>query len=470
MNKYLTTFLQHKSTPFLTYFLVLLYLIIYAAYIIIPPVRNPESITYFLAALSIHSIIAALLWNTLKTTMPSLLLLAILFFVPRIILFPMLPWLSDDVFGYLWYGHVTVNGMNPFAAPADSPLFDHLRNSGYQFMAYKQFPAIYPPLAELWFALGVWMGQLYDDGWIAALMGWKSVLMLMELTTFALIIKARTLYAEHINRGALLFVLSPLPVIEIIGQAHNEGLIMPLIMLLVITTPILLKAQTQRLALLTGLIIGAMAAIKIYPIVLILPYIAHHSLNPRNKLTLCISAAMTLLAISAPFLSNPESLRQFVEVLQFYNRTSFNSPPLHLVREVLSMLNIEQWWHKAPAVLTLVRIGTVITLAAIWQRYSKKHPSNPLLSQFFHISLAILLCFTMLSPKVHTWYLVPIITLNVITAYQSIGLWATLHMATYALYLFNPPEEYYALNYTIWAFMLILLAKEVHKKTANKQW
>ena len=121
MNKYLTTFLQHKSTPFLTFFLVLIYLIIYAAYIIIPPVRNPESITYFLAALSVHSIIAALLWNTLRTTMPSLLLLALLFFVPRMILFPMLPWLSDDVFGYLWYGHVTVHGMNPFEANADSP-------------------------------------------------------------------------------------------------------------------------------------------------------------------------------------------------------------------------------------------------------------------------------------------------------------------------------------------------------------
>ncbi len=430
----------------------------------IPAVRNADTISVFLVTFAVHSIVAVSLWTLLKKTQYSTVMLAILFFVPRIILFPMMPWLSDDVFGYLWYGHVTVNGMNPFAAPADSPLFDHLRNSGYQFMAYKQFPAIYPPLAELWFALGVWIGQHWDNGWIAALMGWKSILFLMEVTTFALIIKARTSYTEFINRGALLFVLSPLPVIEIIGQAHNEGLIMPLIMLLVLATTNVFKHQTQRLALLTGVIIGAMAAIKIYPIVLILPYIAHHALSPRNKRILCASAAITVIAISAPFLSNPESLRQFIDVLQFYNRTSFNSAPLHLLREVLALFGIEQWWIKAPTVLTFVRIGAVITITVLWHRYSKKNPSTQLVAQFFHITLAVLLCFTMLSPKIHTWYFVPIITLNIITAYQSVGLWTTLQMATYSLYLFNPPKEYYVLNYILLALMFIMLAIELHIK------
>jgi alpha-1,6-mannosyltransferase len=467
MNKYLTTFLQHKSTPFLTFFLVLLYLIIYAAYIIIPPVRNPESITYFLAALSVHSIIAALLWNTLKTTMPSLLLLAILFFVPRIILFPMLPWLSDDVFGYLWYGHVTVHGMNPFEANADSPLYHHLRNASYNLMAYKQFPAIYPPLAELWIALGVWIGELWSDGWFAALMGWKSILFIMEIITFALIAKARTILSQSINKGVLLFALSPLPVIEIMGQAHNEGLILPLIILMAIIASRLFQTQTPMLALVIGTIIGAMAAIKIYPIVLILPLIALRTLTWRNKIIIILTAITTLIAISAPFLYKPESLQQFANVLQFYNRTYFNSPPLIIIRELLALLNIQQWWHKAPTLLTFIRLAALIALAAFWYKHSKQQHTQTLTAQFFLIALAMLLCFTILSPKVHTWYFVPILALNIITRFQSIALITTIQMASYALYLHTPPKEHHTLNFILWAIMLIPITKEFYKKWAN---
>lgn len=460
MVTFLKNILRSEDWSIMTYLLVIIYLLIYGIYVIIPPVRTPDSVSAFLWAVGVHGMVGIALWSLLKNKHITIPLLFILFFVPRLIVFPMLPWLSDDVFGYLWYGHVTIQGMNPFIAPAESPIFEALRNGSYELMAYKQFPAIYPPLAEVFMAAGVGLGELFSDTWYAALFGWKTILFLMEALMFLLITKVKISQTQTHKQGIMLFVVCPLPVIEIMGQAHNDGLLLPFLIALYGLASRTLTLPSLHRAFGIGLIIGAMAAIKIYPIVLIIPFLFHHSLSWKHKFSLCLSAACILLAVSLPFFWNNDALLQFADVLQFYNRTSFNSPPLLFIRQVLASMNVHEWWNSAPNVLTAVRAFSVIILAVFWYFYSKHHQKKDITQQCFSMSLAMLLCFLMLSPKVHTWYFVPVLGLNIITRFQSIGLIITAQMASYSLYLWQPPTEQFAIEWAAWACLFFAIAIE----------
>lgn len=460
MVTFLKNTLQSKDWSIITYFLVIFYLLIYGIYVIIPPVRTPDTVSVFLWTVGVHGMVGIALWSLLKNKHITIPLLFILFFVPRLIVFPMLPWLSDDVFGYLWYGHVTMQGMNPFLAPAESPIYESLRNGSYAMMAYKQFPAIYPPLAEVFMAAGVGLGELFSDGWYAALLGWKTILFLMETLMIVLMVKQKALRTHAFKQGIMLFIVCPLPVIEIMGQAHNDGLLLPFLIALYTLGSHALSRQSWQRSVGIGIIIGAMAAIKIYPIVMILPFLLHHTLSWKHKSVLSLSAGLTVLAVSLPFFWQNNALWQFTDVLQFYNRTSFNSPPLLFLRHVLESMNVHEWWNMAPKVLTAIRALSVIILAVIWYQYSKRHHTKDITEQCFSMTMAMLLCFLMLSPKVHTWYFVPVLGLNIITRFQSIGLIITAQMASYSIYLWQPPNEQFAIEWAAWACLFIAIAIE----------
>ena len=139
----------------------------------------------------------------------ALLVRAILLFSP--------PSLSDDLYRYLWEGHVALLGDNPYRyPPADphwAPLLAAAPDPIQPLVNHPEVSSIYPPLA-IWMFAG--LGALaYDPLAIKAAMGLCDVLVAVGL---AAILRGR----RRSMAGAWLYALHPLAAVESAGSGHLE--------------------------------------------------------------------------------------------------------------------------------------------------------------------------------------------------------------------------------------------------------
>lgn len=132
----------------------------------------------------------------------------------RILLAPLPPSLSGDLYRYLWEGRVWLHGGNPYAQPPAAAELAGLRDAAvYPFVNHPGLSTIYPPLAEAGFALVAWLAPtvlafkiwiaLHDLALVAVLLGW-----------------ARE--ARGSAAWALLYAWNPLVLVEYSGTGHND--------------------------------------------------------------------------------------------------------------------------------------------------------------------------------------------------------------------------------------------------------
>ena len=109
----------------------------------------------------------------------SPLQILVLGIICRIALLPVLP--CDDIYRYVWEGKLWLNGLNPYhLAPIDDSLIP-FRDPNWHKINHPDFPAIYPPLSQLWFAFTVALGKVIP---ISLLMLFKINFALLEVAGF----------------------------------------------------------------------------------------------------------------------------------------------------------------------------------------------------------------------------------------------------------------------------------------------
>ncbi len=132
----------------------------------------------------------------------------------RAAVIPVTPSLSDDVYRYVWEGRVIAGGGNPYAhAPADPALARFRDIEIHPRVNHPELRAIYPPVAELGFALvaRVWCSLLAFKLWV----------LLHDMALCALL-------AWWCRRrggsawDALVYAWNPLVVAEYAGSAHHD--------------------------------------------------------------------------------------------------------------------------------------------------------------------------------------------------------------------------------------------------------
>ena len=82
---------------------------------------------------------------------PTLALIWTIAIAARVVLLPLAPELSDDIYRYLWDGHVLTQGVNPYAHPPGDSALAALRTPWHGEINHPEVPTIYPPLAQLLF-------------------------------------------------------------------------------------------------------------------------------------------------------------------------------------------------------------------------------------------------------------------------------------------------------------------------------
>ncbi len=167
------------------------------------------------------------------------------------------PFLSSDIYRYVWDGIVQHAGINPYRyVPAD-PHLAFLRDASdadiYPMINRKEYArTIYPPLAQMLF----WITTFISPTVICM----KTVMVLFEGLTLWTILKLLHLLGRP-REQAILYAWCPMLIWEIAGSGHLDSAAMAFIGLA-------LLARYHRRPALTGIFLGVAVLVKFYPLVL----------------------------------------------------------------------------------------------------------------------------------------------------------------------------------------------------------
>lgn len=124
------------------------------------------------------------------------------------------PTLDDDLWRYRWDGKVVSAGINPYHYPPQESALEHLRDPEWEQVSFKQVRTVYPPVAQLLFALCYRTGE--GSLWpfrVAAVAGHLGCIALL-----ALLLSGAGLPA----RRSLLYAWNPMIAKEIGDSAHMD--------------------------------------------------------------------------------------------------------------------------------------------------------------------------------------------------------------------------------------------------------
>lgn len=181
------------------------------------------------------------------------------------------PATSDDLYRYAWDGRVQVSGTDPYryepASDRLAPLRERWLWPDAQGCARLSRPegctrinrapvrTIYPPLAEAWFTVVYRVAGIgsHHKAWqVAGLLG--------DIALVGLLPSVLRAWGKD-ERWAALYALSPVAVVEVVNNAHVDGLAALIVVLALLAT-------ARRRPVWAGALIGAATLIKLYPALL----------------------------------------------------------------------------------------------------------------------------------------------------------------------------------------------------------
>jgi len=376
----------------------------------------PSSWPLFVGASFLATGGLVLLWHRDSLTLREVLWGALIL---RLAFFPLLPELTDDPFRYIWDGWLQTEGFNPYKfAPSDPALTAFQDTTLYQELNSPNYYSIYPPLTQLFFALG---GLFYDGHWIPPYYALKAAFVAVEFAGVFVLSRLTTV------RNVLLYAWNPLVLIETAGQGHTEALLVPLLF-------IALWAVRRQKGGIASLAIAGAGFVKIYPFVLG-PYLLR-----RFGWRAVWPGALFTAALSVPYAA-PYALPHIkASVDLFAELFEFNAGPYYFVKHILWMWTGADWSKTIGPLFRMLFLTSlpVFYLLDAWRDWS-----------FRRACLLVLGSFLALSTTVHPWYFLPVIGLGVMGPRPSWH-WIWLGLCSIGTYLFYIDGSYWVWIWLGW--------------------
>lgn len=140
-------------------------------------------------------------------------------FSTRILLTLIDPVLSDDLYRYVWEGRVVFEGLSPYANAPDAKNLMLMRDTEiWPFINHKEIPAIYPPIAQFFFA-----GIAFLKGGLTTMrLGFIGVEALGIFAMYQLLKRYWT--RNRLEYALAIYALNPLVLYEIAWSGHLDVL------------------------------------------------------------------------------------------------------------------------------------------------------------------------------------------------------------------------------------------------------
>ena len=318
------------------------------------------------------------------------------------------PDLSSDLHRYAWDGRVQLSGRSPYAAPPADPSLSDLRDSEiWPRINRPEAITVYPPGGQVVF-LGLAAAGL------DSVAGIKAAASLAEVFTLLLLVLVLSRRELPVGRLAL-YAWSPLIISEVCVSGHLDAFVLPLI------TLALLCAEQKRPTL-AGALIGAAAAMKLYPILLL-------AALPRRVAWRAAAASLAVIGVGYAIYAPPVGLR-VLGFLPDYVRTGedFNLGLRGFVQSALA-----GWLPQArPVAMAVCAALLIASLVWVWQKRED--------DAFVKAGVIALAYLVFLPTAAHPWYalwLVPFLVVRPLPA----GLWIVATLPLSYLKYGTPGDE-----------------------------
>lgn len=379
---------------------------------------------YIIAQYSLMALFMLLTWYTSPnsstfTSYKSLLLIAI---VARVILIDIAPYTSNDVDRYLFDGRIAFEGYDPYQISHDDPKLTELRKTWQPPQEHAKYVTLYPPLSLALFTFSSSFGV--ENAQLA----WQLILLIAGLLTVwvtGLVLKK----AKKLKHLALV-ALSPLLILE-----TGVGLHLDALSTLAVISAIYLWQQ-KKLAC-CGAVIGLGMAIKILPIMLLLPlFFIQRTIQGAS--TLVINSMLTVTLIYGT--TYALGYYPVGSISVFFEKWRSASPLFSLVDNVLSPYQIMALIFGIVAIL-----ASVIAYLCYTYKFShyilknnnvnNEHLSNKEAQQNNNIIYACLQLSValplLISPVLFPWYLLPLVPLLALWPNKYLIIWMLIMPLTY---------------------------------------
>ena len=337
----------------------------------------------------------------------------------RIAYLPVGPGLTDDLYRYIWDGWLQWEGINPYRfVPSDSALVSYQDTSLYESLNSQEYYSIYPPLSQLFFALG---GLAYDGHWATSYYVLKTLFVGVECIGVVVLTRLTS------TRNVLLYAWNPLVLIETAGQGHAEALLALLLLTAV-------WAVRRRYGACASLAIAGAGLVKIYPFALG-PFLLR-----RFGWRAVWPGALLVAGLSLPYAAPYAVPHIKASVDLFAKLFEFNAGPYYAVKHVLWAWTGADWSKTIGPLFRGLFLASLPVLYGLdaWYKWSFRRACLVLIGTLF-----------VLSTTVHPWYLVPVIALGVAGPRPSWP-WLWLGLCSIGTYLFYVDGPYWVWIWTGW--------------------
>jgi hypothetical protein len=351
--------------------------------------------------------------------------------IARVILVFAFPNLSDDVYRFVWDGHLLNAGINPFDHLPSYYIENQTPIAGINKALFEQLNSpeyftIYPPVAQLTFALSTW---LFPSSLYGAAIVMKLFLLAFEIGNIILITKLLQHFQLPV-KNVLLYALHPLIMVEIVGNLHFEG---AMIFFLLFAFWFLIHQKWQWSAVFMSLSVAS----KLLPL-MFLPFLIRR-LGWKKAILYFSLVGICLILLFAPLLSGV-FFSNFGDSLNLYfRRFEFNA----------SIFNIAKWIGYQQVGYNLIKyIGPILALTTLLGILLVAFlERNPSWKTFPLVGLFAITLYTFNTPTVHPWYVCLPLMWCIFTDYRYPLVWSVLIFFTYVNYSY---PDYHENKWVIW--------------------
>ena len=387
-----------------------------------------RDIQWFIKIALVQSVLyLAAVWIVLRSQSSRSTLLVVIVFAAlfrlSIVFSP--PYLSDDVYRYIWDGRVQAAGTNPYRYVPSAPELAHLRDDRiYPKINRRDYaPTIYPPLAEVIFFLTTRISESVV---------WMKLTML-GFEVVAVWAIAQLLASFGLSRQRLLiYAWHPLIVWEIAGSGHIDAIAIAFIALAFL-------AWRRKANVGTGVALASATLIKIFPLVLF------PAIFSRRRWLITLAFVGTIVVAYLPYLSvGPTAVLGF---LPGYAREQglVSGQQFYLLNVARKLLGSD-----LPPVAYLIGIVLIMGTLALWAILRKRGDEDNLKS-----ALVLATATTVLFAPHYSWYFAWLVPFLCFTPSPAVFYLTIAGFVLYRTWLGDSPDQMFFMNSIIYLPFLL---------------
>ncbi|MEQ9187138.1 MAG: hypothetical protein RLP15_05335 [Cryomorphaceae bacterium] len=334
----------------------------------------------------------------------------------RIIAWLAFPTLSDDLYRFIWDGAVTLEGVSPYAFTPSEFFKNNLHSPFEQLFPMvnsSAYYSVYPAVIQVISAFGALAS---NDIYLSSLVI-KLPLLLAEIATIWMLPKV-LLNFNISPKYSVLYMLNPLLIVDVLGNAHFEALMIFFVVLC-------LKLIQDKSYTLAGAALALSVATKLFPLIMI-PFL-WKAFKDKDRIQFMVSFASISLLLFLPVYYSLTHLMHYLESLNLYfQHFEFNASIYYIFRLIGNWL---VGYNPVAFIGPMMGALTLLIASYIWFKQPREKLSDALRSVLW-VSLA----YYLLATTVHPWYISFLIIMGIFSRKPFAVIWSVVIFVSYSAY------------------------------------